>query len=205
MNLKHLGDALDGWKNWAFRALLPEGFSLVVVPMFTDAQAWTEDHLALYKRMIGANVEIVLAGRTFSNANRGEYFDEAATQVERYKYIFVDPDNGPWTGTATRNRDRYVKADELVRLLPDGNENDTVVIVYRHEDRSQDIQGLQSYISRLLHNRGVHAFGILCGVTSLLCISRRRNGRLADSRNRIVTHLAPIAECRVTEVVPVNG
>ena len=39
MNLAHLGDALDGWKNWTLSHVENDG-PIKIVPLFTDATAW---------------------------------------------------------------------------------------------------------------------------------------------------------------------
>jgi hypothetical protein len=201
LNFFHLADALDGWKNWALGLLCaPE--PITVVPMFTDANAWDDCHRVLYARLLHSDSDhLVNAQIQFIDATRVGYFDDAAKQLFGAKIVFVDPDNGPWTnrGPRRKGREKYVMASELVQLL--GDEPTRVVITYRHESRNQNIEGLTTYISQLFANStNIASFGLLCGVTSLLFMSRSCQ-RIEEIRNQFAAELNPMDQSRITRVL----
>jgi hypothetical protein len=201
MNLKHLADALDAWKNWVL-AHVTAGEPIWVVPMFTDAGAWSDAHQHLYASLLRTDTSrIVNATIDFTDAGRTAYFRQASEQLGNAAIVFVDPDNGPWTGKARMTPAHYVKASELATLLPATGPR--VVLAYRHESRNQTLQGLQSYVAGLFQGQaGVAAFALLCGVTTLICASRDR-AQVMALREKLIALLHPIGPYRVTDVIPV--
>lgn len=199
MNIKHLLDALDCWKSWMLDAIPREDRILKIVPMFTDAGAWTDDHHALYAGLLHSDPKHILNAKvTFKHEGRDAYF-RVTQSLPNEVDVFVDPDNGPWTGKASKNAHRYVTACELISMLPATGSR--VVFVYRHESRCQTILGLQSYIAeRFKGESGWTALGILCGVTTLICLSRDAD-RLLRIRTKLISNFHPIGPQRITDIV----
>jgi hypothetical protein len=204
MNLAHLADALDGWKNWIIGQIVPPSGIVMVVPMLTDAACWNDEYRNLYATLLRTvSVNIVSPAITFSHVERAEYFTDAVKQLGVAEYVFVDPDNGPWTSTGPKKNgsEKYVKGEELVQLL--GNVSGRVVMAYRHESRSQSVLGLTAYVSELFirHDAPTTSFGVFCGVTSLILVSRDR-ARISEIRESIARTIQPVAVYRVTPLVP---
>ncbi len=208
MELSKLGDALDSWKGAMFGEAQAELRPLYVVPMLTDAADWNPGHVAVYANMLGVPVEhILLADRPFTNAQRNQYFDDAARPLPRWSDVFVDPNAGPCVGRPNGHPANYVKCAEINTLLIGGRvgpeERDRVVLVYRHQDRNQDIDGLAEYVGGLAGQigAGCSGFAVLCGITALLTFSYNKR-RLVALRDLISRVYGPVAISRVTGIQP---
>ena len=136
MNLKHLGDALDFWKGGLIGRLegvLNDGH---ILPMFTDApNAWTPDRLLLYAHLTGMDVSRILRHDiSFRLTNRRNYFDNLP--IANHVDLFVDPDTGIEPAGGGNCKYKYIKLDELARLLPESSSR--ILLVYQHKPRTKD-------------------------------------------------------------------
>jgi hypothetical protein len=126
MNLEYLGDALDHWKGSLFEYLQSEGVirDLMVDPMATDGDQWTNEDFALYARLLRVRLEQVIRHQA-PLADRASYFAEIREEGD----LFLDPDTGIATGGSSPIT-KYVKAKEASNLLQlSGNR---VVAIYQH-------------------------------------------------------------------------
>jgi hypothetical protein len=204
MNITHLADALDCWKGWLITRALPELRDLRVLPMLTDAQAWTDDHHALYAKMMAVPASsILLRNVAFTHAARAEYFaqPELTASLGTDADLFVDPDTGIWRDRKwikVANRDRSVRTSELASLLPAGS--DRVVLVYRHgrERMPRFSEHLQAYAREAA---GACVLGVRGGGVTAAFFSQSRQ-RLDRVRSALVREFFPCDDQRVTALLP---
>lgn len=113
MNLEYLGDALDHWKGSLFEYLQSERVvrDLVVDPMATDADQWSDDDFALYACLLRVSVKQIIRHKALL-ADRSSYFAE----IRQSGDLFLDPDTGVAAHGASPIA-KYVKPREVAALL----------------------------------------------------------------------------------------
>ena len=126
MNLEYLGDALDHWKGSLFEYLQSERVvrKLMVDPIATDGDQWTDDDFALYAFLLRIELKQIIRHKV-PLAARASYFAEIRHQGD----LFLDPDTGIATNGASPVT-KYVKPTELAVLLQSCGTR--LVAIYQH-------------------------------------------------------------------------
>lgn len=199
MNSSHLGDVFDHWKGSLISLLVSKQLlgSLVVEPMITDPEAWPEEDIQTYKRLLGLEAlgpaAIFHATSTFHGANREDYFNELPKDGD----IFLDPDIG---FEPKRGGNEHIKVAEIINLL----KPDRLVMVYQHSDHSKFGQRFDKIINKLeaeakahfTAKTKVHCAAYNCGQVVMFFISLNRN-RIDKIKAVLQEYLRGTAQGRV--------
>jgi hypothetical protein len=189
MKLTHLGDALDHWKGSLIELI--GGESVRVVPMLTDRDRWTEQHIETYARLLHLKPENILkkeAGDLFSSKTRGTYFRDLGQHD-----LFLDPD----TGIAPDKKKEHVSPSEIAGLL--SGSASRMLLIYQHASRKKN--GLREKLNLLRSTEGLTGCGIFAydsGAVAMVVISRNRE-RNQEASARLKCWLGPIAAKRTVE------
>lgn len=181
MNSKHLGDAIDHWKGSVLQRLGGSLRNLRVLPMFTDPDPWTEEHLSVYAELLRVRRDRILCSdRRFLNATRDQYF--ANLRLAPDWDLFVDPDIG--VASACMRDVKHICPCELAELLP--AHGGRVVLVYQHARRKRDeTSGRLPEIIATDALRGCSAFAYDAGSVAMVILSRERT-RLHTLRELLI-------------------
>jgi hypothetical protein len=192
MNLDHLGDALDHWKGSLIEMICTEGVR--VVPMLTDRDRWTEQHVETYARLLHLRPEDILKkgeNDLFSSKTRDTYFRDVGQHD-----LFLDPD----TGIAPDDKDaekKHIRTSEIAGLL--SATPSRMLLIYQHASRNKD--GLRKKLNLLRSMEGLRGCDIFAydsGAVAMVVISRNRE-RAQEALGRLKCRLGPIAAKRIVE------
>jgi len=190
MNLDHLGDALDHWKGSLIELICTEGVR--VVPMFTDRDRWTEQHIETYARLLHLRPEDILKKGErdlFSSKTRDTYFRDLGQHD-----LFLDPD----TGIAPDDKDaekEHIRTSEIAGLLSAGPSR--MLLIYQHVSRSKNgLKKKLNLLSKYLQGCGMFAYD--SGSVSMVVISRERD-RVQHAMVRLKCWLGPTVSMRIVE------
>jgi hypothetical protein len=188
MNLDHLGDALDHWKGSLIELICTEGVR--VVPMLTDRDRWTEQHVETYARLLHLRPEdIFKKGERdlFSSKARDTYFRDLGQHD-----LFLDPD----TGIAPDDKDaekEHIRTSEIAGLLSAAPSR--MLLIYQHASRDKD--GLRKKLNSLHKSlNGYDIFAYDSGSVSMLVITKDHE-RARGALDCLRCWLGPIAPARI--------
>ena len=191
MNSGHLGDAFNHWKGSLISLLVSKQLlgSLVVEPMITDPEAWPEEDIQTYKRLLRLEAlgpeAIFHATLTFHGANREDYFNELPKDGD----IFLDPDIG---FEPKKGGNEHIKVTEVINLL----KPDRVVMVYQHSAHSNFGQRLDEIRNKLAAEAKAHCTVCECGQVAMFFISLKKN-RIDKIKAVLQKYLRGTAQRRV--------
>ena len=163
MKRAHLGDSIDFWKRGLIGYLRTAAIieRIEVVPVTTDAQAWTSVELEAYATILGVSVADLLGTGRFTQSGRTPYFNSLMVTTD----VFVDPDTGVTEPATTA---AHVSALECGRLLVRDPPN--IVMVYQHAQRNNDWAKRQLEVVRKALP-GVQTFAYQSSVVGMLFLS----------------------------------
>jgi hypothetical protein len=192
MNLDHLGDALGHWKGSLIELICTEGVR--VVPMLTDPDRWTEQHIETYARLLHLRPEDIFKkgdGDLFSSKTRDTYFRDLGHQD-----LFLDPD----TGIAPDDKDaekKHIRTSEIAGLLSAAPSR--MLLIYQHASRDKD--GLRKKLILVRSTNGLagcEIFAYDSGAVGMVVISQNRE-RSHRALARLKCWLGPVASTRIVE------
>jgi hypothetical protein len=184
MKRAHLGDSIDFWKRGLIGYLRTAAIieRIEVVPMPTDARAWTSVELEVYAAVLGVSVDDLRGTGRFTRAGRTPYFNSLTITTD----VFVDPDTGVAEPATTA---AHVSALECGRLLSKNTPN--IVMVYQHAQRTSGwAKGQLAVLRAALCD--VQAFAYQSSVVGMLFLSRD-TVRLQKVRSALSDLLGPAA------------
>jgi hypothetical protein len=190
MNLDHLGDALDHWKGSLIELVCPEGVR--AVPMLTDRDRWTEQHIETYARLLHLRPEDILKKEEsdlFSSKTRDTYFRDLGQHD-----LFLDPDTGIAPDDKHAEK-KHIRTSEITGLLSAAPLR--MLLIYQHASR--DKGGLRKKLNSLHKSlNGFDIFAYDSGPVSMLIITQDR-GRADGVLDCLKCWLGPIASVRIVK------
>jgi len=188
VNTKYLGDNLDLVKRVHFQVCTPYLHNLLVEPLITDSEQWTENALATYATCLGILPNQVHreGEKRWRNTRRGKRAKWLESLGSHYGDLFLDPDTGIDPSKKRGNR-RHVPPDSVCALL-DGCEGERIVMVYQHTPQrmGSEMQGLVRVARKRVKSvgdeeAGVYSLAVLGQHATMLYFSKAPH-RLAPIR-----------------------
>lgn len=169
MQLKFLGDAFDHWKGSVLSRLVSARMlhGLMVVPMITDVEMWTQDDLTTYANLLYVNIKDVLNPEGLLNKGRDKYFGFVPNDAD----IFLDPDTGISTSKVTP---KHVAPKELADLITVNQAR--VLVIYQHSARGSFHKRLEEIIRHLQQKLPqTNACVYQCGWVAMIFLSANQH------------------------------
>lgn len=183
MNLEYLGDALDHWKGSLFEYLQSERVvrGLVVDPLYTDGDQWTDDDFALYACLLRIKPKQIIRHKA-SLADRASYFAE----IRQNGDLFLDPDTGIATNGASPIA-KYVKPTEVATLLQSCGSR--LVAIYQHvraQKTCTRVDGCLGAIRTIVADAGWCSYESPTVAMLFLCGDGRRTREVGEALRRLL-------------------
>jgi hypothetical protein len=188
MKLDYLGDSLDFFKGAVLSRLESEGLvrNLKIVPMFSDAAAWTPNRIGVYASLLGkAPQDVQPEGEHALFPDNLDFYRMRVKASCETGDLFIDPDTGIEPEALVDSK--HLRRSDLDALVL--AEASRLVIVYQHNARremEQDVQSWRKSLGKL--SRGT-IWGVFHGGhAALILLSRApdRVTRALDALKRYV-------------------
>jgi hypothetical protein len=195
LNIKFLGDAFDHWKGSVLGELATKGLlvDLVVEPMITDMDSWSEKDLLTYARLLKLPSQDSIIRHDSSFIRPSEtYFDKIPSHCD----TFFDPDTGV---KDHGGKPKHIKTTEIQKVLDKDANKKRVLIVYQHSSRKKFAERLDE-VTSLLRGRipKVHTLVYECGQVAMIFISYNAT-RITSIKKDLLNMLEGVASERIWE------